>query len=361
MNRGVYIHIPFCTRKCAYCDFYSVTDLSLTDKYTDAVIRNIRAVKSDNYTADTVYFGGGTPSLLSAIQIERILTELPLAKDAEISMECNPDSVKHEYLRDVKNAGINRVSFGVQSFNDNELSRLGRLHNSKRAAAAISEAYDVGFENISADLMLAVPYQTLSSLNENLKIISSLPLKHISAYMLKIEHGTPLYDNNELINAVPNDDDMADYYLEAVNKLNKFGMEQYEISNFSHNGYECRHNLKYWNCEEYYGFGPSAHSYINDKRYSCNMNVSEYTKSPLQTIEITEENAGGFEENAMLNLRLTKTGFDVSKYPEHSNRIIKKAKLYEKNGLLNINGTIITLTTKGCLVSNSIISNLIFE
>ncbi|MDE6709578.1 MAG: radical SAM family heme chaperone HemW, partial [Oscillospiraceae bacterium] len=243
MPKGLYIHVPFCVRKCRYCDFYSVTDLSLTEAYTKAVLRNIADI-ADEF--DTIYFGGGTPSLLSAEQISEILSAVKIVPNAEISMECNPNSVTENYLKDIRSIGVNRLSFGVQSFCDTELKMLGRLHTAKEAIAAINSAHAAGFENISADLMLAVSGQTKESLLQSLDVLGTLPLTHVSAYMLKVEENTPLACDEKLLAEIPDDDMTAEMYLLAVKKLEDMGFEQYEISNFAKKDFECRHNLKYW-------------------------------------------------------------------------------------------------------------------
>ena len=185
---GLYIHVPFCVRKCPYCDFYSETDLTLTDAYTQAVIRNIR---QRSIYADTVYFGGGTPSLLSAEQIKSILSAVTIAPNAEITMECNPNTVNGKYLTDILNAGVNRLSFGIQSLDDSELKALGRIHDSQTAVNAAELAFKVGFRNISGDIMLCTQGQTMNSLKNTIEKMCTLPLTHISAYLLKIEPETP--------------------------------------------------------------------------------------------------------------------------------------------------------------------------
>ena len=348
---GLYIHVPFCVRKCRYCDFYSVTDLSLTDLYTAAVIRNIKAY---GYSFDTVYFGGGTPSLLAPKQISAILSAAEIAPNAEISMECNPNSVTENYLREVRNAGVNRLSFGVQSFEDNELKMLGRLHDSAQAVAAIETAKKVGFDNISADLMLAVSGQTFDSLRRSLDAVARLPLTHISAYMLKVEEGTPLAADEDLLAKIPDEDDTADMYLEAVRKLAETGFEQYEISNFARVGFECMHNLKYWRCEEYLGIGPAAHSFIDGTRFACPKDLDSFISSEIQeTIALDE--GGSAEEKAMLALRLVKEGLSLAEYPEAE----KRGEILIKSGLLKKEKGTLRLTPEGCLVSNQIICRLI--
>lgn len=348
---GLYIHVPFCVQKCRYCDFYSVTDLSLTDLYTAAVVRNIKA---HSYTYDTVYFGGGTPSLLAPNQIGAILSAAEIAPNAEISMECNPNSASPDYLREIRSAGVNRLSFGVQSFCDNELKMLGRLHSAEQAVNIIKAAETVGFDNISADLMLAVSGQTFESLDENLDVISSLPLTHISAYMLKVEEGTPLAADEALLAKIPDEDDTADMYLKTVDRLSENGFEQYEISNFAKSGFECRHNLKYWRCEEYLGIGPAAHSFADGKRFACPKNLDTFISSEIQQ-NVPLDEGGSAEEKAMLALRLTKEGLSLADYPEAESR----AEPLIKNGLLKKEKGALKLTPEGCLVSNGIICRLI--
>lgn len=354
MYKGLYIHIPFCKRKCPYCDFYSVENIGVTDAYTSAVIRNI---KGKNISADTVYFGGGTPSLMTAKQIYAILSSVgDISDDAEITMECNPCSVGEKYLSELLSAGVNRLSFGVQSLSDKELAALGRLHNSETAVNALTSAYKVGFRNISADIMLATAYQTAETIAETIEKLSSLPINHVSAYMLKIEQGTLYYSSEKIHQLIPDEDETADMYLEAVSMLEKNGFAQYEISNFSQKGYESRHNLKYWRCEEYYGIGPSAHSFIDRERKACPPSVEEFISDEIQQEYVTDSNGGTAEERVMLGLRLTQEGIPVSILPSNK---MSKAELLEKYGLLRINNGRITLTPQGCLVSNEIIAEVI--
>lgn len=357
MSKGLYIHVPFCIRKCPYCDFYSVTDLSFTDLYTDAVIRNIKA---QNAKADTVYFGGGTPSLLTAEQIYSILSAASIQQDAEITMECNPNTVTPEYLADIHNAGINRISFGIQSLDDNELKALGRIHDSETAVNAVNMSYKAGFRNISADLMLGTAYQTSISLQKSIERLSSLPINHISAYLLKIEPETPYGRSSDIISLLPDEDMTADLYLEAVELLSEQGFKQYEISNFAQKGYESKHNLKYWRCEEYYGIGPSAHSYLNGIRKAVPKSIEAFISAEVQEEYITESCGGDFEEKAMLSLRLTQEGLNLSQLPdEKASEISRRASSFINAGLMEKKENSLTLTAKGCLVSNEIICRLL--
>ncbi|MGN1105348.1 MAG: radical SAM family heme chaperone HemW [Huintestinicola sp.] len=357
MNKpiGLYIHVPFCRRKCVYCDFYSLAVKDdIIDDYVNAVIRNIRIAGG---CFDTVYFGGGTPSLLSGRQINDILSAADIADGAEISAEINPDSADIRKLRDFKSAGINRISIGIQSLDDKELSILGRLHNSEQAMNAVSTAQIAGFDNISADLMLGLPYQRTETVLQNIKMLSSLGIKHISAYMLKIERGTPLSENAELISNIADEELSADMFLEAVSCLENNGFKQYEISNFAKEGCECRHNLKYWRCEDYLGIGPSAHSCSGGKRFAVLKDIYGFINSDKQEEVITDDSPCGISERLMLSLRLSE-GFLLSLAGEYADRLKNAAVPMEKHGLLKIKNDRIILTPNGFLVSNEIICRL---
>lgn len=347
---GLYIHVPFCKRKCAYCDFFSAAAKN-TEEYVEAVIRNIKAA---GRKYDTVYFGGGTPSLLEAGQIADILAAANISGGAEISMECNPDSADFDYLCGLHSAGVNRISFGVQSLDNSELLALGRLHDADKAVEAILSAEKAGFVNISADIMLATPMQTAESLSCTLDALLKLPLTHISAYLLKVEKGTPLSLDSALLGKIPDEDSTADMYLMTAEKLSAAGFEQYEISNFSRKYFECRHNLKYWRCEEYFGVGPSAHSFLDGERFCCPADTEKFISEPLQE-RVFLSRGGDPEEKAMLALRLTKEGLSLAKFPEAE----KRADPLLKSGLVKKEQGALMLTAEGCLVSNEIICRLI--
>lgn len=353
MSKGLYIHVPFCRRKCPYCDFYSVTDRSLAESYVQAVIRNIKA-RSESY--DTVYFGGGTPSLLTGRQISDILSSANIADNAEISAECNPDSADRDKLEEFRRAGINRISVGIQSLDNGDLYFLERLHSAAQAADTIKNARLAGFENISADLMLGTPYQSKDTIISNIERLSKLGVDHVSAYILKIEESTALAKCPQRVNACADSDTMADYYEAAVSALEEHGYFQYEISNFAKKGYECRHNLKYWRCEEYFGVGPSAHSCIDGKRFAVPKDIHAFIDSERQQEIVTDDSPCGEEERLMLALRLSE-GYAI---PAGSagDRLIHAAKPLEMHGLLSIAGGRIILTPQGFLVSNSIICRL---
>ncbi|MCI9410157.1 MAG: radical SAM family heme chaperone HemW [Oscillospiraceae bacterium] len=350
-SAGLYVHVPFCKRKCLYCDFYSAADMSRADDYVRAVIRNIKAA---GLTYDTVYFGGGTPSLLTAEQISDILSAADISYGSEISMECNPESADNAYFCGLKAAGVNRISFGVQSLDDGELAALGRLHNADKAREAVLSAYSAGFINISADLMIAIPMQTAESLDRTLDSLLRLPLTHVSAYLLKVEKGTPLSFDQTIAEKLPNEDETADMYLNAAKKLSAAGFDQYEISNFARNGFECRHNLKYWRCEEYFGIGPSAHSFLDGVRFYCPPDTEKFISAPLQE-KISLGTGGDRDEKAMLALRLTKEGLRLADFPKAESR----AEPLLKSGLVKKEQGALMLTAEGCLVSNEIICRLI--
>lgn len=354
-NCGLYIHVPFCRRKCAYCDFYSLSGSEdIIPRYVSAVIRNIKA-QGRRY--DTVYFGGGTPSLLSGRQVYDILNAADIQNNAEISAECNPDSADIHKLTELRSAGIDRISVGVQSFDDMELSALGRLHGSEQAENALKNAKKAGFENISADLMLGIPYQDIASLRKSIERLSGLDVTHVSAYMLKLEEGTPLADNSALIEKTADGDEMADLYLETVRLLTDAGYDQYEISNFGKRDFECRHNLKYWRCEDYIGIGPSAHSCADGRRFAVPSDLNDFISRDVQQIIVTDDDPCTPAERLMLALRLTE-GVSLADYCENADKLLKAAKPLEAHGFVTLHGGRLALTVKGFLVSNEIICRL---
>jgi oxygen-independent coproporphyrinogen-3 oxidase len=346
--RGLYIHIPFCGRKCPYCDFYSVTDFSCGGaEYITAVCRNLREYR--DLTFDTVYFGGGTPSVLPAEFFAQMLRFINFAENAEITAEVNPDSATPEFLRGLREAGVNRLSVGVQSLFGDDLITLGRLHNAEKAVQTLKDAKAAGFINISADLMLALPNQTKERVSEEIKRLSELDITHISAYLLKIEDGTPfsaVYKNAPAL--LPDDDASADLYLFAVSELEKYGFSQYEISNFAKSDCKSRHNSLYWECAEYIGIGAAAHSYYGGKRFAVPRDIDAFINAESQPVYITDENPGGEEERLMLGIRLTDKGIP---YRPECDKFIAA-------GLMKKIGENAALTPKGCLVSNLIIGEL---
>lgn len=360
---GIYIHVPFCGKKCAYCDFYSVNwTKSQAESYVGAVLRNIRHYGDCGTKVDTLYFGGGTPSLLSYQQLESIINEagrcFSLDSDAEITLEANPCTLTSDKLKDLRSAGINRLSIGVQSMIDDELKMLGRVHTAARAEQAVLDAAGAGFKNISCDLMIALPDQKKESLQYSAERLTALPIQHISAYILKTEDGTP-FDCEEIRRRLPDEDDAAELYLEMVRLLEERGFMQYEVSNFAKQGYESRHNSRYWRCQDYLGIGPAAHSCYQGKRFAVERDVADFIASEFQNVTVTDESPCGFEEYAMLRLRL-KEGLRLSDVSEHRSDIEKKLPPLIKDGYAETDGERIWLTAKGFLMSNSVIEYLIF-
>lgn len=366
---GLYIHIPFCVKKCPYCDFYSLAYCADKAKeYTDSVVRNLLAIKDtygDNLLADTLYFGGGTPILLGE-ELVRILDAakgiiIPIdGTEPEITFEANPNSTNYNVLSSLNNAGFNRISIGVQSLVDDELSSLGRLHSSKDAINAVATARNAGFSNISIDLMLGIPHQTISSIDRSIDAISNLDIEHISVYMLGIEEGTPFHRDN-IINSCPNEELTASMYSHTVKRLGELGFAQYEISNFAKDGFQCRHNLKYWRCDNYIGIGTSAHSFLNGHRFAVPSDTHEFIKSPLQPTFTTDDNAGGFDELVMLGLRLNEgISANAAANRGFSTEFAHLRQRAEHLGEFVISDDCcVKLTEKGFLLSNEVIAKLL--
>lgn len=362
---GIYIHVPFCLKRCNYCDFCSsIVSNGRISEYTAAMVRNIRTYAGKGLKADTVYLGGGTPSLLSPEDMSAILTAVKdsfeISSDAEITTEANPGTVTQDKLLAYRKAGINRVSFGVQSCKDNELYRLGRLHSYSQAVEAVKMAVDSGINNISCDLMIGIPEQTPETLAESVEAICALGIQHISAYMLKVEEGTP-FDCNEIRSSLPDDDTVSDMYIMTAEMLLQRGFEHYEISNFSKPGVESRHNLKYWTGEPYIGFGPSAHSYFEGRRFYVPDDINDFITSTLQKINTEDDTPDKLSEYVMLGLRLSKGILldAISSLGGDVNRLVRAAIPFESAGLLKVTNGIISLTREGFLVSNGIISRLL--
>lgn len=357
MAAGLYIHVPFCRRKCPYCNFYSIAaEPELLERYTQAVCRNLRHYACAE-PVDTVYFGGGTPSLLSPAQIAQILETaadcFTLSPDTEVTMEANPAAAAPEQLRRFRESGVNRLSFGVQSLSDSQLKRLGRLHTAQEAVETVCAAAAAGFDNLSCDLMLALPGQTPEELEQTIREMTQLPIVHISAYLLKIEPGTP-FARQQIAAQCPDEDAAADLYLQAVEQLNAAGFAQYEISNFAKPGFESRHNCKYWHCEPYLGIGPSAHSCWNGKRFFVPSSAASFLEQPVQTVETEDGAPCTLEERLMLGLRLTE-GVPAAWLAEKKAAVERYCKL----GFLRRTGDRVAFTPKGFLVSNTILAELV--
>ncbi|MCQ2452298.1 MAG: radical SAM family heme chaperone HemW [Oscillospiraceae bacterium] len=321
---GIYVHIPFCARKCSYCDFYSLAGSSaLMPKYHKALLAHIResAPQLAGYYTDTVYFGGGTPSLYGASRLIEVLNAIKtngrLLLDSEITAEMNPDSVTLAELKSMRKAGFNRISIGVQSTNDEILKKIGRLHTYAQAEQAVAAARAAGFKNISIDLMYGLPGQTRELWAEDLSRAMALKPDHISCYGLKLAENTEMYILKDSP-FLPDDDTQADMYLYAVEYLTRQGYRQYEISNFAKKGYESRHNLKYWTGAEYLGFGAAAHSFIGSCRFGNLASIEGYCSALAEGGPIVDqyEKINAFErasEYLMLGLR-TNRGICAEEY-----------------------------------------------
>ena len=371
---SLYIHIPFCVKKCEYCDFYSLCDLSLREKYVNALIAQIKDFRSEakNKLVDTIYFGGGTPSLLSGDDMLRIMKTIRsvfrVAEEAEISMEANPGTLNPEKLSAYREAGINRLSLGLQSADPEELKRLGRIHTREEFESSFLLARLEGFQNINVDIMYALPDQTEQTLSDTLDYVIALDPDHISFYGLKIEPETPFGRDETIEAALPVEDTQADMYLNSVEKLENAGFLQYEISNFSKPGFECIHNLKNWKCRDYLGFGPAAHSFFDGKRFSYKKDIDAFIADPLKRNKLYDE----YEELTygdvawqfvMLGFRL-RLGIDVIEYEERfgddfdARYLEKMAPFIDKQYILKTkNGY--RLSRRGLLISNYILSEIL--
>lgn len=352
--------MPFCKSKCGYCDFYSMC-AGNTAAYVQKIKQQLE-IWGGRITRpiDTLYFGGGTPSVLG----DGIADIITAAKNnfnfcsAEITVEANPADNLEDFFAAILKAGANRLSLGVQSAVDSELEILGRRHNFLAAAKTVKAARKAGFDNISVDLMLGIPEQTEQSLSFTLDRFCELEPDHISAYMLKIEKNTPFYEKKEFL-TLPDDDQTAELYTQACTTLQSRGYAQYEISNFAKKGKYSRHNLKYWNCDEYLGLGPAAHSFIDGKRYYFSADLDAFMQNPVM---IEDGNGGTAQEYAMLRLRLS-DGIVFGEFEKRfgrtpSQKFIKKAQDLAAHGFMLCDGKSVCLTQKGFLVSNTIIGGL---
>ena len=361
---GIYIHIPFCAKKCPYCDFYSLSfNRELAERYVSAVEAAISSYKKEKISIDTIYFGGGTPNLIGADKIKRIIDcireNFAVCDNTEITLEANPESFSKQDISAFALAGVNRLSMGLQSANEGELKLLGRRHTLSQVTECIRCARECGIQNISLDLMLGIEGQTLESLKKSIEFCSLSGASHVSSYLLKIEPETPYFKMQSTL-SLPDDDFCAELYSFAVNELADHGFEQYEISNFAKNGAQSRHNLKYWQCEEYIGIGAAAHGFFRGERYFYPRDINAFIENPTKTIP---DGTSGIEEEFMLGLRLS-DGVDLSelckKYGTCVNdKLTNKIDLFCKAGLMQKSGERIRITARGFLVSNSIISDLI--
>jgi len=366
---GIYLHIPFCDTKCIYCDFYSITNHENKNRFLTSIIKEIEyySNKLQDRTFDTVFFGGGTPSLMDLGDFERIFEALyknySISNQSEITIEANPGTLTKEKLADFRKLPVNRMSFGVQSFIDSDLEFLTRIHTAEEAISSVRTAQDSGFDNLNIDLIFALPKQTLEMWQYNLNQAVSLNTKHISAYSLIFEEGTVL-NNLKRLGKVKEIDielerEMFDFTSEF---LKEHGFEHYEISNFAMPGYECRHNLKYWQRQEYISFGPSASSFISSKRWTNIKNLNKY----IERIELNTE-AKDFEEvidedkavNEFIFLGLRSKGIDVNDFnqlfkSDFKNKYLHSISVLVYNGFAKMESDILRLTPKGYAVCDEI-------
>lgn len=293
---GIYIHIPFCRSKCDYCDFYSLAGRDdRMDQYQKALLSHIKetAPLAQDFPVDTIYIGGGTPSYYGAKRLKELLGVIrklyKVEKDAEVTVECNPDSVDVKSLKILRKAGVNRLSMGMQSANACELERIHRIHTPQQVNEAATAARKAGFTNLSLDLIYGLPGQTMDSWKATVEHALSLIPQHLSCYGLKVEEGTPLAARVAQGEILPDDDQQADLYLWTVGRLERAGYPQYEISNFAKPGFASRHNLRYWLTQPYIGFGPGAHSDFGGRRYSFVRDLDAYIQGVLQGGDIIDE------------------------------------------------------------------------
>jgi len=367
---GLYVHIPFCSSRCSYCDFATgLYQSELADRYVAALIEEIKTSHYNGAIVDTVYFGGGTPSLLAPAQLDRILATLSaqfeIDPDSEITLEINPGSVTREKLDAFCSLGINRASFGAQTFDDHELAKLGRSHNAADALQTFADLREAGFTNISFDLIAGLPGQTLAGWQRNIKQALDLKPEHLSFYLLEVHSGTPLAEHiRRGLQPVPDDDLAGVMYQWMLDEASHADYEHYEISNLCRPGFNSRHNVKYWTGAPYFGFGCSAHSYDGrTRRWSNQRDVMKY----VETIEtgmsavVEEQKLSETDVRAealFLGMRLMR-GVDMRRYRESFGVDLREAHAadldrFRKAGLLEFDGDLIRLTRTGALLSNEV-------
>lgn len=362
---GIYIHIPFCVRKCKYCDFLSgPAGKDVQNRYVEKLLEEIESYTEllKECVTETIFFGGGTPSIMDGEEIAQIMEKLwelgNISESAEISIEANPGTVTEEKLLRWKQAGINRISFGLQSAENEELKRLGRIHTWEEFEENYHLARKCGFENINVDLMSALPGQTVETWRNTMERVTAMEPEHISAYSLIIEEGTPFYDAYaEHPELLPSEEDERAMYYETKAYLASKGYERYEISNYAKSGYECRHNLSYWERADYLGLGLGAASLLGNVRKSNQTELSEYLRGNFagESEKLSEINA--MEEYFFLGLRKTK-GVDWTAYKAQYEKTVEKLV---REGLLEEDGNFIRLTELGIDVSNYVLAEFLVE
>lgn len=355
---GLYVHIPFCKKKCLYCDFYSLPNSeNLIGDYIDAVLTE--AEKHEHLRFDTVFFGGGTPSLLGSANFSRLyegLKSIFSLNPIETTVEVNPESADKKFLLSLKNAGINRISIGVQSLNDEELKACGRIHDRRTALECLENALETCFKSVSADVIIGLPGQSWVSLSETLKILINLGLNHISAYGLQLEDDTPMGMNPPP--TIPDDDSQSELFYKTKSMLEEAGFVHYEISNFAKSGHECLHNKIYWHCEDYLGLGPNASSHLEGVRFKNKPDLKKYIGNPTGQVLFEEclDQSLKLREEAMLRLRLLKEGI------EYDERFQSLKQLFDnmvKDGGLEFDGKRYRIHPSKIYVSNPIFAKVL--
>lgn len=353
---GIYLHIPYCRALCRYCDFYTAPGArGVPREYVEALKRELRR---PHPAPDTLYFGGGTPALLTPAQAAELIAAAGPRPGAEITLEANPDAVTPETLAGFRAAGVTRLSFGVQSARDSQLRTLGRLHTAAGAARALAWAREAGFPELCGDIMLALPGYTRAEFDETLALLAEGGCTHISAYLLKIELGTAFAARPPA--GLPDPDAAADFYLYAVDRLEAAGYRQYEISNFARPGHEGRHNLLYWNCRDYQGIGPAAHSCVGGVRRFWPGDTAGFIAGTAQE---EEEGRCDAEDFLLMQLRLTH-GLDMAEYQARGGAPFTAAqqtflRQCQAHGYAVWDGRTLRLTPAGMVVQNAILEELI--
>lgn len=368
---GLYLHIPFCVAKCRYCDFCSSpAGEDVRRAYVAALCREIaaNAKSAEDYVVDTVFFGGGTPSLLPFDCFGEIADALrkhyAFAADAEWTAEANPATVDEEKLYAMRASGINRLSLGMQSAQDIELAALGRAHRARDLYAAVAAARSAGFDNLSLDLMFGIPHQTKESFADTLDTAIGLAPTHLSVYSLQIEEGTPFHAERDTL-PLPSEDEEAGMSALLLKKTAAAGYLRYEISNYAKVGYECRHNLRYWQMKDYLGFGIAAHSLMGDRRFYNREDLSAYLQNPLSLREEEEilSPAAREYETVMLGLRMAQ-GLDDDSFREafgygFFEKYEKRLSPFLAAGLVLREGKKTALNARGMAVSNTILAKIL--
>ncbi len=359
--KALYVHVPFCVKKCLYCDFNSYADTSLESQYIDALVKEIGTINEERLK--TIFIGGGTPTILSYNNLGILLEALEGFNAEEFSIESNPGTIDEDKLQIMRKHGVNRLSMGLQAWQDSLLKKLGRIHTLNDFLESYRMARNAGFDNINIDLMFDIPGQTLENWQETIDKVAELKPEHISCYSLIVEEGTPFYgmwEKGEL--RLPDEDADRQMYYYAVERLKKYGYRQYEISNFSKPGLECRHNIVYWRDQEYAGVGAGAHGYINGCRYSNFKGVGEYISGIRNCSAVEEKNIismkESMEEFVFLGLRMIE-GISKKDFQKRFNIPIEEAygrqlKKFTSLYLLYDDGEMVKLTSRGIDVSDRI-------